>query len=255
MRKTCSGIVMAVLIGALALPGSPAQATPAAAVPAITIEGTAPFADGQTVTVHGSGLTPGEELFVEECESAGICNVRVGGPQVVASDGTVAMTATLTRYFLDFFSNYGDAPVDCSIDSCRLGLVAIDPDVTDGYRVEASSLIAFDSTSAWHPRFRWLPLAASRRSRPCTSPAKASRPRAARWLGSARRSAAGMTYSGHRPRPAISISRCRSHESASSGTASRTNVRCRCSTAGRSSSPRRASRSTPVRSRLSPNSP
>ena len=94
MRKTCSGIVMAVIIGALALPGSPAQAAPAA--PAITIEGTAPFADGQTVTVHGSGLTPGEELFVEECESAGICNVRVGGPQVVASDGTVAMTATLT---------------------------------------------------------------------------------------------------------------------------------------------------------------
>lgn len=84
----------AVIIGALALPGSPAQAAPAA--PAITVEGTAPFADGQTVTVHGSGLTPGQELFVEECESAGICNVRVGGPQVVASDGTVAMTATLT---------------------------------------------------------------------------------------------------------------------------------------------------------------
>ena len=140
---------MAVIIGALALPGSPAQAAPV--TPEINIDGTAPFADGQTVTVHGSGLTPGVELFVEECESTSICNVRVGGPRVVASDGTVTMTAALTRYFLDFFSNYGDTPVDCSTASCRLGLVALDAQAEDGYRVVASSLIAFDTTSAWHP--------------------------------------------------------------------------------------------------------
>lgn len=96
---------------------------------------------------------------MEECESAGIRNVRVGGPQVVASDGTIAMTATLTRYFLDFFSNYGDRPVDCSTDSCRLGLVAIDRDATNGYRVEASSLIAFDGRSARHPEVSVAPSA------------------------------------------------------------------------------------------------
>lgn len=35
--------------------------------------------------------------------------------------------------------------------------MAIDPDATDGYRVEASSLIAFDSTSAWHPEVSVAP--------------------------------------------------------------------------------------------------
>ena len=119
--------------------------------PTITIDGTAPYRDGQTVTVHGSGLAPGEELFAEECESGGICNRRVGGPQTVAADGTVTTTAVLNRFFLDYVSSYGDEPVDCATGACRLGLIALNPDAEDGYDVRASIPITFDDSLAWHP--------------------------------------------------------------------------------------------------------
>ncbi len=155
MRKSFSSVVIAALIGFTAGPVAVAGAV--APLGTITIDGTAPFRDGQTITVRGSGLSPGEELFVEECESAAICNLRVGGPQVVAADGTVAVSATLVRYFLDYFSDYGDQPVDCSQDSCRLGFVTLDPDAEDGYSVRASVPITFDESLAWNPEVSVAP--------------------------------------------------------------------------------------------------
>jgi hypothetical protein len=144
MRRTITGIVLTVLTLAVLVPGSPAHAVTSA--PQLTIAPAGPYLDRQPVHVTGTGLRPGADLRVAECESAGICDWWNGPSGTVAADGTIAFDVELTRYMYDYFSSVGDTPIDCAVYRCLLGLVEEDaPDIFDEYAVRAFTQLPFSN--------------------------------------------------------------------------------------------------------------
>src|SRR5689334_16094271 len=149
------GVVARVLVAAMAaslLIGAtdgPSGAAPGPALerPTVSVVPNRRLTDGQTVTVQGSGLVPGQTVYAYECQSANLCTAQLSGSAVVDHDGRVSITTTVRRWLFDYMADGGDLPMDCSVSACLLALV-VRGDYEDGYRELAGTELNFAPTPA-----------------------------------------------------------------------------------------------------------
>jgi hypothetical protein len=117
---------------------------PPLCTPSLTANPSAELADGQTITVTGSGFTPNSLIGMAECESNATspANCDLSTVQEVESDGTGSFSTPYTVSRL--FTVYNDATgtsttIDCALTPCLLGAA----DVSD-YSVDAAAAIGFN---------------------------------------------------------------------------------------------------------------
>ena len=106
------------------------------------------LADGQTVTVEGTDLVPGQTVYVYECQDPyQLCTKQLAGTAVADEQGRVSITTTVRRWIYDFMADSGDLPTDCSVATCHLAL-ALRGYYEDGYEPLVSTDLDFAPTPA-----------------------------------------------------------------------------------------------------------
>lgn len=116
-RLTKSGLLGAAAVAALAF-----SAVPASAAPALTVTPGSGLADGQSVTVTGTGFAAGTEVAVSQCREATTCTDALATATVDANGGFTA-TYTVRRQFAatDWSTGTGTpVTVDCAAQQCQL---------------------------------------------------------------------------------------------------------------------------------------
>ncbi|MFF9043655.1 enediyne antibiotic chromoprotein [Streptomyces parvulus] len=116
-RLTRSGLLGAAAVAALAF-----TAAPASAAPAVTATPAAGLADGQSVTVAGTGFPAGAEVAVSQCREATTCTDTLARA-TVGADGTFRTPYTVRRQFTatDWSTGTGSTvTVDCAAQACQL---------------------------------------------------------------------------------------------------------------------------------------
>jgi hypothetical protein len=111
---------------------------PPACTPSLTANPSAQLADGQTITVTGSGFTPDTVVGMAECESgtSGEAGCDLSTVQEVFSDNTGSFS---TPYTVTRMLALEGTSIDCALTPCLIGAA----DVSD-YSVEASASIGFN---------------------------------------------------------------------------------------------------------------
>ncbi|MTE22530.1 macromomycin [Streptomyces sp. TRM43335] len=104
------------------------QPAAVAATPAVTVTPATGLADGDTVTVKGTGLTPGVVYHVAQCElvtsgSYG-CDPTTVVDVTADAQGEVTAQITVHRTFEAVKGADGtpSGTVDCSVSACQVGL-------------------------------------------------------------------------------------------------------------------------------------
>lgn len=119
------GALVAAAIGATLLVANPATAAAAA----ITATPSSGLVDGQTITVSGTGYTPGSQLGVAECDldfaKRVACNQATQLQVTVGQDGTFTTAFTVKKSFVghDMATGRETGPVDASIN--QVGIAAV----------------------------------------------------------------------------------------------------------------------------------
>ncbi|PKV85187.1 enediyne antibiotic chromoprotein [Streptomyces sp. TLI_146] len=99
-------------------------ATPASAATAISVTPSSGLSDGQTVTVSGSGYTPGAAVNVGECASATLCSNDV---KFLTADANGAISTTLAvkkTFVAKDWSTGQDVTVDCAAAGTQCNVTA-----------------------------------------------------------------------------------------------------------------------------------
>ncbi len=100
--------------------------------------------EGQTVTVVGTNLVPGQTVGLGECqEYALLCTERLdaAGPTVVGPDGTVRLRTRPTRFLPDYMDR--DELYDCAVSACFIGINLYSNVWEDGYETVAWAQVPF----------------------------------------------------------------------------------------------------------------
>jgi hypothetical protein len=116
-RLTKTGMLGAAAVAALALSTGPASA--AAAVTASPSSG---LADGQSVTVTGTGFPAGAEVAVSQCRENTTCTDALA-TVTVGADGSFTAPYTVHKQFTatDWSTGTGTpVTVDCGTQACQL---------------------------------------------------------------------------------------------------------------------------------------
>ncbi|MFB7657745.1 MULTISPECIES: enediyne antibiotic chromoprotein [unclassified Streptomyces] len=116
-RLTQSGLLGAAAVAALAF-----AAAPASAAPAVTATPAAGLADGQSVTVTGTGFPAGTQVAVSQCREATTCTDTLATATVDAGGG-FSTAYTVRRQFTatDWSTGTGTpVTVDCAAQQCQL---------------------------------------------------------------------------------------------------------------------------------------
>lgn len=95
-------------------------ATPASAATAISVTPSSGLSDGQTVSITGSGYTPGAAVNVGECASATVCSNDV---KYLTADANGAVSVTLDvkkAFTAKDWSTGQDVNVDCAAAQCNI---------------------------------------------------------------------------------------------------------------------------------------
>ena len=100
--------------------------------------------DGQTVTVRGEHLVPGQTVHAWECQDFGnLCTRGLGASAVVDTQGRVALDVRVVRWIHDYMDDTEDPPFDCAVHICRLSLALSGGQYEDGYFSVALDRIQF----------------------------------------------------------------------------------------------------------------
>lgn len=95
-------------------------ATPASAATAISVTPNTGLSDGQTVSVTGSGYTPGAAVNVGECASATVCSSDVKYLTADAN-GAISVSLDVKKSFTAKDWNTGqDIEVNCAAVQCNV---------------------------------------------------------------------------------------------------------------------------------------
>ncbi|MBC2869375.1 enediyne antibiotic chromoprotein [Streptomyces mexicanus] len=116
-RLTQAGMLGSAAVAALAL-----ATAPASAAPAVTASPSSGLADGQTVTVSGTGYQAGAEVAVSQCRESTTCTDTLA-TATVRSDGTFSVPYTVRKQFTatDWSTGTGTpVTVDCAVQQCQL---------------------------------------------------------------------------------------------------------------------------------------
>lgn len=147
-------VLLGVLIVLLTLGLVPVAA--AAAEPSVSVSKTSGLTRGTSVTVTGSGITPGAEVRVIECDrdiSPADYPYEPCAPlTTVTASGAGALSVAVTLVDLTHTRVFGsDAPVYCRDDGCRIILAwteGDDPDDPAGYHSVVSQPLEFTGSTA-----------------------------------------------------------------------------------------------------------
>jgi hypothetical protein len=119
------GAVAAMGVGIAFAASTGASAAPAPAVvaaPSITVTPTSGLADGATVQLSGTGLTPGTTYFIGECSAISAtnyaCDNATNFTQVANASGTIAAPVTVHSAFTGTTSSGATFAIDCKSVSC-----------------------------------------------------------------------------------------------------------------------------------------
>ncbi|NBM14373.1 enediyne antibiotic chromoprotein [Streptomyces sp. GC420] len=114
-RLTKAGMLGAAAAAALAF-----SAAPASAAPAVTASPSTGLADGQAVTVTGTGYPAGTEIAVSQCRENTTCTDTLA-TATVGADGSFTARYTVKKAFTATDWNTGSTvTVDCAVQQCRL---------------------------------------------------------------------------------------------------------------------------------------
>ncbi|MGZ4676593.1 MAG: neocarzinostatin apoprotein domain-containing protein [Acidimicrobiia bacterium] len=103
--------------------------------PTMSISPSSGLADGQTVTVTGEHLAPGQTVHAWECQEYGLlCTKPLDREATVDAAGRVSFTVPLVRWIHDYMDDFGDLPMDCAAVTCHLALT-LEGYYEDGYVV------------------------------------------------------------------------------------------------------------------------
>ncbi|MFG3323429.1 enediyne antibiotic chromoprotein [Streptomyces sp. NPDC048171] len=116
-RLTKSGLLGAAAVAALAF-----AAAPASAAAAVTASPGSNLADGQSVTVSGTGFPAGSEVAVSQCRENTTCTDTLARA-TVGADGSFSTAYTVRKQFTatDWSTGTGSTvTVDCAAQQCQL---------------------------------------------------------------------------------------------------------------------------------------
>ncbi|MFD4971258.1 enediyne antibiotic chromoprotein [Streptomyces sp. NPDC058424] len=114
-RLTKSGLLGVAAVAALAF-----SAAPASAAPAVTASPGSGLADGQSVTVTGTGFPTGAEVAVSQCRENSTCTDSLA-KATVGADGSFTAAYTVRKQFTATdWSTGSTVTVDCAAQQCQL---------------------------------------------------------------------------------------------------------------------------------------
>ncbi|WP_369248286.1 enediyne antibiotic chromoprotein [Streptomyces sp. R41] len=114
-RLTKAGMLGAAAVAALAF-----STAPASAAPAVTASPGTGLADGQSVTVTGTGYPAGAEVAVSQCRETTTCTDALT-KATVGADGTFTVGYTVRKAFTATDWGTGSTvSVDCAAQQCQL---------------------------------------------------------------------------------------------------------------------------------------
>ena len=116
-RLTKAGMLGSAVVAALAI-----STAPASAAPAVTASPSSGLADGQTVTVTGTGFPAGAEVAVSQCRENTTCTDTLA-KATVGANGTFTAPYTVRKKFAATDWSTGTATsvtVDCAVQQCQL---------------------------------------------------------------------------------------------------------------------------------------
>ncbi len=144
MRRVLN-LAVACTVALTATIGAAVSAVAAPVVtPSVSVTPSVGLSNGQTVTVNGAGLTPGDKVWiVEDCQS--YCQKRLGAPGIVDAAGRISVSVAVDRFLWDsLFGVASDPPVDCAyLTSCRIRLAHADTAQEEGFAFIANQQISF----------------------------------------------------------------------------------------------------------------
>lgn len=102
--------------------------------PSVSMSPAAGLLDGQSVTVRGEHLVPGQTVHAWECQEAyQLCTRGLGESAVVDTGGRISLNVQLVRWIPDYMDGFGDVPMDCAVATCNLALTLSGSEYEDGY--------------------------------------------------------------------------------------------------------------------------
>ena len=116
-RLTKAGMLGSAVVAALAI-----STAPASAAPAVTASPSSGLADGQTVTVTGTGFPAGAEVAVSQCRENTTCTDTLA-KATVGANGTFTAPYTVRKQFAatDWSTGTGTpVTVNCAVQQCQL---------------------------------------------------------------------------------------------------------------------------------------
>ncbi|MEU8654505.1 enediyne antibiotic chromoprotein [Streptomyces sp. NPDC048737] len=116
-RLTKAGMLGSAVVAAIAI-----STAPASAAAAVTASPSSGLADGQTVTVTGTGFPAGAEVAVSQCRENTTCTDTLTRA-TVGANGTFTAPYTVRKQFAatDWSTGTGTSvTVDCAVAQCQL---------------------------------------------------------------------------------------------------------------------------------------
>jgi len=120
------------------VPVTTVSSVPPSCAPTLSVVPSANLADGQAVTVTGTGFTPNDAVGMVECEAGatGPSDCDLSTLDETGTDDTGSFSVT---YFVTRDISVGTTEIDCALSPCLLGAADV-----DNYSVAASAAIAFN---------------------------------------------------------------------------------------------------------------
>ncbi|OAH10915.1 enediyne antibiotic chromoprotein [Streptomyces jeddahensis] len=114
-RLTKAGMLGAAAVAALAF-----SAAPASAAPAVTASPSSGLADGQSVTVTGTGFPAGAQVAVSQCRESTTCTDTLSTATVGADGRFTANYSVRKQFTATDWSTGSTVTVDCAAQQCQL---------------------------------------------------------------------------------------------------------------------------------------